>query len=347
MVNAPLTASHYKTMNCEIERGTNVALASAEGNEILMRLAARPGADMKARLLLALTALFMERPIHTAEEQRQYVELALRLIEQVDAATQETVAAMLRNHAAAPVEVCVRLGIAPPTPRELTDCASNPAEIPPADDAAPEPAAIPDAAALGEAFFAADAAERRRLLSLLPAEPETAMAGFPATPEDAARFYAGLDAAALKGRIGEFIREFERRLAIPRSLSERIVNDHSGEPMVIAAKAANMPIAVLQRLLLLVNAAVGHSVQRVYDLTKLYHELDRGKATRIFVQWRAEAKPDPVLAGADSTERRPPRDQSVASLRARFGALSDRVGERGVSVRSDAGSAVLRDLRSR
>jgi hypothetical protein len=312
-----------------------------------MGLAARPGADMKARLLLALTALYAERPIHTAEEQRQYVELALRLIEQVDAATEETVAAMLRDHAAAPVEVCVRLGIAPPAPHGGIDGASAAAEAPPGGDAVQVSAGVPDASTLGEAFFAAGAAERRRLLSLLPAEPNTLMAGAPSNPEDAARFYAALDAAALKGRIGEFIREFERRLAIPRSLSERVVNDHLGEPMVVVAKAANMPIAVLQRLLLVVNAAVGHSVERVYDLTKLYHELDRGKAIRLFVQWRAEAKPDPVAAGPDSTERRPPRDQSVASLRARFGALSDRVAERGVSVRSDEGNAVLRDLRSR
>ena len=59
-------------------------------NEVVMGLGARPGADMTARLLLALTALYAQKANHSQEEQRHYEELALRLVERVDAATRTT-----------------------------------------------------------------------------------------------------------------------------------------------------------------------------------------------------------------------------------------------------------------
>ncbi len=327
-----------------------MALMNSDNNDILMGLAVHPGADMTARLLLALTALYAQKPVHSGEEQRQYVELALRLIDRVDPTTQATVGGMLRGHAAAPDEICERLGL----PKSNHEGGAN--RVPAAPPATPEPAApashrrpLPTRPRWARHFLLRP---RRRTAAaaatLLPADPDADMAGMPSTPEDAERFYGGLDAAALQGRIGEFIREFERRLAIPRSLCERIVNDHSGEPMVIAAKAANIPIAVLQRLLLLVNPAVSHSVQRVFDLTDLYHDVDRGTAIRLLALWRSAAKPDAAPASiGPSVERRPPRDRSIGTLRARFGALGERVQRQGVNSPLDPGSAAPRDLRSR
>ena len=110
-----------------------------------------------------------------------------------------------------------------------------------------------------------------------------------------------LDAAVLQGRIGELIREFERTLDLPRSLCERIVNDPLGEPMVVAAAAARIPIAVVQRILLLINPAVSHSVERVFDLTNLYYELDRRAADRLMSLWREAARRDEARR-----RRRPP-----------------------------------------
>ena len=111
--------------------------------------------------------------------------------------------------------------------------------------------------------------------------------------------YERLDAAALQGRIGEFIREFERLLDLPRGLCERIINDPTGEPIVVAAMAVHMPIAVLQRILLLVNPAVGHSVERVFDLTNLAYDLDRGAAIRavVVVARQGAARRGRVAAG--------------------------------------------------
>jgi hypothetical protein len=326
-----------------------VALANAGKNDIMKGLAAQPGADMTARLLLALTALYVDKTTHSTEERQQYVELARRLIDRVDATTRATVADMLHGHAGAPAELRQHLGV--PVEVAAREVARVPLHMPIAAEpvaaqrvaplSAPVAEAPPeDLATLAEAFFTATVTERRRLLTLIPADPD--IAGVP--PDDADGFFAALDAAALQGRIGEFIREFERSLAMPRTLCERIVNDPSGEPMVVVAKAANIPIAVLQRLLLLVNPAVSHSVQRVFDLTDLYHGLDRGVAVRLAGLWRAGAKPSP----ADVAEPGPaPRDRSIASLRARFGALSERIQSQGVSSRPDPKSAGRRDLRSR
>ena len=149
-----------------------------------------------------------------------------------------------------------------------------------------------------------------------------------------------------EGRIGELIREFERTLDLPRSLCERIVNDPLGEPIVVAAAAARIPIAVVQRILLLINPAVSHSVERVFDLTNLYYELDRRAADRLMSLWREAAPPRrasaPAAPPVAAEAPRPP-----LPLRARFGALAERIQERGVTSRSDRESAGLRDLRSR
>jgi hypothetical protein len=357
-----------------------VAVANTTNNTMVMGLADRPGADMTARLLLALTALYVERPTHTDEEQQQYAELALRLIDKVDAATRATVAGILRGHAAAPGQVCERLAQAPSTPAGALDRAlpqgsharpdSAPFESTPAmaamaarswqaADAAISDRPAGSAAAPaepGEAFFAANTAERRELMSRIAAgrkSRDRAQAdgphgeAIPADLDNPERRHLGLDAAAMDGRIDEFIREFERLLSIPRSLCERIVNDRSGEPMVIAAKAANLPIAVLQRILLLVNPAVSHSVRRVYDLTDLFHDIDRGAAIELLSLWRARAAPD---AQPEPSEKKPPRD--MPGLRSRFGALAERIrGQgaqgKGVSARPDPGNVARRDLRSR
>ncbi len=377
MVNAPLTAPEVEGGGESIWAGNKVNGVNEENstqnstpNEVLMGLGARPGADMTARLLLALTALYTQKANHSQEEQRHYEELALRLIERVDGATRTTVAGILQGYGHAPIAILQRLGVAPPAAEEFTAPAEStaaavsavaaasedqPATSLPRDEAAQpvEPSAIaslptedlPGPAELGDAFFAASAAERRRLLSLLPSETMDVSAS-ETEPQNAGSPFAALDAAALEGRIGQFFREFERCLAIPRSLCERIVNDASGEPMVVAARASNMPIAVLQRVLLLVNAAVGRSVQRVYDLTELYHDLDRGAAVKLLALWRTQAKPD--VAPAEPIESKAgQRELSAAALRSRFGALAARVKDQAVNPRPGQGSFARRDLRSR
>jgi hypothetical protein len=338
---------------------SGVALA-ASSYSVPIELTERPSADMAARLVLALTALYVQRATHTAEEQQQYSELALRLIDKVEPATHIAVADMLQRHPDAPAEVAARLGGTQSSrdgdrkvePRSTPDqrcavnqhlngnlgigqCASAGA---PSDAPAGQPPTL--APAFGEAFFAASPDQRRRLLSLIA---DTHADDPAVAPEHGERMFASIEAAALHGRTGEFTRAFERLSDIPRRLCERILNDPAGEPLVVAAKAAGMPIAILQRILLLVNPATSHSVERVYDLTELYHDLDGGTARGLLVQWRTQATASDN-AGDDSPDG--PRPISVASLRYRFCALTERVRNQAFNARCDPGSVGRRDLRS-
>jgi hypothetical protein len=329
--------------------------ATAIDKKNLLGLADRPGNDIRARLLLALTALYVERATHTEEEKLQYAELAQRLIDVVDETTRTAVAGILRQHPTAPIEISRQLAqnASPDANPAAAESARMTAIDPtPAPEAAAsahdglDPADALDPAEWGEAFFAATGAARHNLLALIARK---CLGQSEAPVQDIARAdYERLDAAVLQGRIGEFIRAFERLLDLPRGLCERIINDPAGEPMAVAAVAVHMPIAVLQRILLLVNPAVGHSVERVFELTNLAYDLDRGAAIALLSSWRDRARRDeaaspPAAAGSAAVER----DRPPAGLRARFGALSERIGDRGVTSRPDRESGARHDLRSR
>jgi hypothetical protein len=224
------------------------------------------------------------------------------------------------------------------------ECASTPA-LPYATPAAPQ--LTPAASEFGEAFFAASPAELRGLpLRIAPDCGDEVQA----PTEDAERLYRRIDAAALHGRIDEFGREFARLIDIRKSLCERILNDPSGEPLVVAAKAAGMPIATLQRILL-VGPSVSHSVQRVYDLTELYHGLDDRAARDLLRRWCVQVKPDdPIPEAGPRTRDHEPNSSpytAVASLRSRFSALSERVRSQALNAQRDRGNAARRGLRSR
>ena len=53
-----------------------------------------------------------------------------------------------------------------------------------------------------------------------------------------------------------------------------------------------MKAAVLQRILLFINPAVGQSIQRVYELADLYDGLSRESAERMLAIWRQGGAPD-------------------------------------------------------
>jgi hypothetical protein len=351
LVNVALTRPRYKRApipNADTPHSDpwgDCVTAPAINRKNLLGLADRPGNDIRARLLLALTALYVERATHTEEEKRQYAELAQRLIDVVDETTRTAVAGILRGHPTASIEISGHLS-QEPNPRAEGGSRIPAIDMAPSAKAAASPHDALDPAEWGEAFFAATPAARRSLLMLIAKKCEGQNAE---SMQDIARAdYERLDVAALQGRIVEFNREFERLLDLPRGLCERIINDSCGEPIVVAAVAMHMPIAVLQRILLLVNPAVGHSVERVFDLTNLAYDLERGVAVGLLSSWRDQARRDeasspPAAASTASPERaRPP-----AGLRARFGALSERIAGRSVTLRSDRESAARSDLRSR
>jgi hypothetical protein len=263
---------------------SSVAYSPLDG---LVDLACRDGVDVRPTLLRVLTDLYVQRPSHSAEEETQYVELALGLIETVDTATRTAVAARLNAYPAAPAAVTARLGQS--TPAARTTQSEQPEQRPvPASPAADDLATL---------FFTASADERRLILTHLDlaAGPEAP----PLPPVTRDRLHE-IETAVFQRKNIEVVRLLERTLAIGHETAGHIVRDGSGEPMVIAARALGMNAAMLQRILLFLNPAIGQSVRRVYDLANLFDELSPATAGRMLAIWRgtvSRAKPAhaPVL----------------------------------------------------
>jgi hypothetical protein len=99
--------------------------------------------------------------------------------------------------------------------------------------------------------------------------------------------------AALSRNRAKFTSLLEQALRLPREKAERIVDDPSGEPLLVAAKALAMPSVVLQRVLMFIDPAIGESVQRVFELAGLYERIHVQAALRIIASLRGDeiAKP--------------------------------------------------------
>jgi len=274
------------------------------------------GVDMKPTLLRVLTDLYVQKPAHDSQEEKHFTELALRLIEEVDDRTLATTAARLDAYGAAPPAVMRRLAV------RLGDRAVRAEPV--ADEAAPaEPAASTleadraAAAEFSDLFFAAEATQREALFRQLDAL--SAVLPPLLAADDAKAATVRLEAAALKGRPFEFVRELEQSLGIPRPYSEKIVTDTSGEPMLAVARAIAMPVDIVQRILLLLNPAIGTSVRRVFDLTACYERLSEQAALRLIALWRhggaRHAARAPVGAVAADPRVPPAQRQPLATPR--------------------------------
>ena len=304
-------------------------------------------ADMKPSLLFALTELYVQKGSHTAEEERQFVELAVRLIDAVDAATCAAAARSLANYAGAPPEILRRLA-----DRRVESTDSRTEARQPGSASALLPATGPenyaDAVALTQHFFAASPQERAALLAKLDTGGlHDSAASFSADKQT----IAVLEASALAGRPGDFVRELERALGLARPLVEAVVNDRSGEPLVVAAKALVVPIDVLQRILLFVNPAIGHSVRRVFGLSVLFNQISLRAAQRLVACWRTSGEPKSARSHssvpdiAQPTARPASKDRPVTPARPIAAARTS--NRRVVNERSDPGSGVLSVPRSR
>lgn len=288
------------------------------GFDSLADLGTRSGVDMRPTLLRVLTDLYVQKLTHTPDEERHYTELALRLLDSVDAATRAVVATRLARHLMPPLKVIQRLArdlpaIAEPIRSHPALTARLPAEAPPARDIREDyellttadlsaPIATDVAVELNELFFAASAEERRLILLNLDV-----VAPFTTGPITLSRELAilqRLERAALERHRDEFVQQLATALQIPRAQAQRIAADQLGEPVVTAAKALQMPRDVLYRILLFVNTAVGHSVERVHSLATLYDEMSTPAAEHMVSIWQA-------LQTARKPERKPARHQPL------------------------------------
>jgi hypothetical protein len=262
-----------------------------------------------------LTDLYVHRLAHTPDEERHYTELALRLLEAVDVPTRIAVAKRLAGYRTAPARVLQWLtenvadvagelrahslltgGVDPAVP--------HPAAMPAVEDAvlrqgerftdAPHVVDRTTASVLNELFFTANAQERRLILLNFDvvAPVPAGRVGVSFDPSVGRRF----EAAALAGNNEEFAQLLARALRISREQARRMARDELGEPVAVAGKALGLARDVLHRILLFVNPAVGHSVERVHALAALYDAMTPQAAQGMVEIW--QALPQNERAGA-------------------------------------------------
>src|SRR4029453_16137721 len=137
------------------------------GFDGLMTLSRREGVDIRPTLLRVLTDLYFQARSHSPDEERQFVELTSRLIEQVDDATRAAVRARLAIYRGTPLKTRTQLGLKPAHPNDRVPLAGEISASPAPERAArepteaelrlaPNPSMQPkDAAEISELFFLA------------------------------------------------------------------------------------------------------------------------------------------------------------------------------------------------
>lgn len=275
------------------------------GFDGLLTLSRREGVDIRPTLLRVLTDLYVQTSVHTAEEERQFVELTSRLIDQVDDATRAAVRARLSIYPHTPAVIMSQLRLHAPAPRALARSITPPSSPEPAAEEAKPRAtstlsmAPRDAAEISEMFFNADAGDRALILHNLATAPLRAAPQI--HPSRAARAIETLHMAAFASDIENFTTELGETLILPAGIADRVVNDPGGEPLACAAKALGMPSRVFQQILLFLNPEIGTSVISVYRLSRLYDVLDEHSTLIMLAAWRgatmteAKAKYRPSL----------------------------------------------------
>jgi hypothetical protein len=257
-----------------------------------MRLSRREGVDIRPTLLRVLTDLYVQASAHSADEERQFVELTSRLIDEVDDATRAAVRARLAIYPATPAPIMDKLGLrraGPDQPMPAAAPIAAPASsTPPAKtptEAEQRMAASlamrpNDAAEISDMFFAASASERAQILHNLQETPLKAAARIP--PARAARAIHILEMAAFAEDLDNFTLELGEALILPSRIAADVVNDPGGEPLACAMRALD----VFQRILMFLNPEAGSSVNYVYRLSRLYDRLSERSALVMLAAWR-------------------------------------------------------------
>lgn len=261
-----------------------------------MTLSRREGVDIRPTLLRVLTDLYVQASAHSADEERQFVELTSRLIDQVDDATRAAVRARLSVYPATPTEIMHQLGLRQSQPGERVPLARAipSAPLEPAPVKAPTEAQLRmasnlsmrpnDAAEISDMFFAASAGERAMILHNLADTPLKASARIPAAR--ATRAIQILEMAAYAQDAESFALEIGEALILPARIATQVVNDPGGEPLACAVRALDMSSAAFQRVLMFLNPEFGSSVQNVYRLSRLYDRLTERSALVMLAAWR-------------------------------------------------------------
>ena len=314
-----------------------------------MTLSRREGVDIRPTLLRVLTDLYVQASAHSADEERQFVELTSRLIDQVDDATRAAVRARLSVYPGTPIEVSKKLGLnsfrlerhipladaIPPSPQS-TD-APPPAPAKPLSEAQLRlasnlPMQPKDAAEIDAMFSRAGPSERAAILHNLAETPLQASARIPTAR--ARHAIEALEMAAFAADVENFTQELGETLILPARVAAEVVNDPGGEPLACAAKALDMPSAIFQRILLFLKPELGSSVEQVYRLARLYDRLSERSALIMLAAWRgstmavARAKYHATLYDDERHRARPTPSQTRPAAQTPASAAVPRTGSR-------------------
>jgi hypothetical protein len=269
------------------------------GFDGLMTLSRREGVDIRPTLLRVLTDLYVQASRHSDDEERQFVELVSRLIDQVDDATRAAVKARLAIYPATPAPIMEKLGLmaaqegrrvqlardipAPPTPAPVPAPTGNELGMDP--NMAMQPR---DAAEIHDMFFRANASERALILHNLALSPLKAATRIPTVR--ARRAIQILEMAAFANDVENFTLELGDSLILPARVAAEIVDDPGGEALAVAARALDMPSPNFQRILLFFKDEIGSSVNTVYRLSRLYDRLSDRSALVMLAAWRGSTR---------------------------------------------------------
>jgi len=283
------------------------------GFDGLMTLSRREGVDIRPTLLRVLTDLYVQAHSHSPDEERQFVELTSRLIEQVDDATRAAVRARLAIYPGTPLKTLIQLGLEPAHPGDHVPLAQEIAEAPALapEQPARQPSAAElrlasqlsmqpnDAAEISELFFAAGGSERAAILYNLNDTPLKASARIP--EPRAKRALHILEMAAFASDAQNFALELGEALILPARIAEQVTSDPGGEPLACAMKALGTSSPIFQRILLFLNPQFGTSVEKVFRISRMYERLSERSALVMIAAWRgssmatARAKYRPAL----------------------------------------------------
>jgi len=297
------------------------------GFDGLMTLSRREGVDIRPTLLRVLTDLYVQARSHSPDEERQFVELTSRLIEQVDDATRAAVRARLAIYPGTPLRTMIQLGLKPAHPTDHVPLAEEiPSAAPHPERAAREPSEAElrlasnlsmqpkDAAEISALFFAGSGSERALILHNLDDTPLKASARIP--EQRAKRALHILEMAAFASDAENFALELGEALILPSRIAAQVTSDPGGEPLACAMKALDTPSPIFQRVLLFLNPDFGTSVEKVYRISRLYDRLTERSALVMIAAWRgssmavARAKYRPALYDDDRQRARPAPSQT-------------------------------------
>jgi hypothetical protein len=297
------------------------------GLDGLMSLSRREGVDVRPTLLRVLTDIYVQAPSHTDDEERQFVELASRLIDQVDDATRAAVRARLSIYPQTPAIIAEQLGIRSrdqerpvPLVRPIAQPTIESARtIKPDNNDSPLLMLPNDAAQISEMFFAADSSKRAAILFHLADAPLKTASRIP--HPRAQQAIQILEMAAFAVDTENFTLELADVLILPKRVAAQVIDDRGGEPLACALKALDMSSAAFQRVLLFLNPEVGASVTTVYRLSRLYDQISERAALVLLAAWRgatmpvARAKYRPLLHDDERQRARASQPQTRSDAR--------------------------------